>query len=362
MALSVGIAGLPNVGKSTLLNALSDAHAEASNYPFCTIERNVGVAVVPDADLARLERILSPRETVPTTIRFVDIAGLVEGASEGEGLGNTFLGHLREVDAILHVVRCFEDDNVAHSTGAPDPVRDVAIVETELLLADLETAERALAKRRKAALTAGKPGRGELEALERVRDELDRGVPVRELGLSDGERQALGDVRFLSDKPRLYLANTGEDDPAGRGPLVAALARAKGADSVLPVSVEIEEEISQLPVEDQADFLDSLGLEETALNLVVHACYRLLDLLTFYTIANDKLSAWQLRRGGTAAEAAGKIHSDMERGFIRAEVMALEDLILLGSPQALHDKGLVRTVGRDHPVEDGDVLYIRFKA
>lgn len=361
MALSVGIAGLPNVGKSTLLNALSDAHAEASNYPFCTIERNVGVAVVPDPHLEELEKLLSPTETVPTTIRFVDIAGLVEGASRGEGLGNKFLGHIREVDALLHVVRCFEDENVAHATGAPDPVGDVAIVETELLLADLETAEKAVAGWKKRSLAGKGIGKDEIALLSRVVEGLAEGVAVRDQSLTEDERRAFGETRFLTNKPCLYLANTGEDDPAGGGPLVAALKETKGDANVLPVSVQIEEEISELPAEDQAEFLDGLGLEETALDLVVTACYRLLDLVTFYTVANDKLSAWQLRRGGTASEAAGKIHSDMEKGFIRAEVMALDDLLRLGSPQALHDQGLVRTVGRDYVIEDRDVLHIRFK-
>ncbi len=361
MALSVGIAGLPNVGKSTLLNALSDAHAEASNYPFCTIDRNVGVAIVPDPHLKQLEQLLSPTETVPNTIRFVDIAGLVEGASRGEGLGNKFLGHIREVDAILHVVRCFEDENVAHSTGSPDPLRDVSIVETELLLADLEIAERAAEKWRRAVRLGKGVGKDEQAVFTKVAEALDRGVAVRDLELQEEERRALGDTRFVTDKPCLYVANTAEDDPSGLGPLATALREAKGAAQVLPVSVEIEEEISELPAEEQADFLESLGLEETALNLVVTGCYGLLDLLTFYTVANDKLSAWQLRRGGTAAEAAGKIHSDMERGFIRAEVMALDDLLRLGSQQALHDHGLLHTVGRDHIVEDRDVLHIRFK-
>jgi len=362
MAMSVGIAGLPNVGKSTLLNAISQAHAEASNYPFCTIEKNVGVAVVPDPDLKRLEEILSPEETVPTTIRFVDIAGLVEGASKGEGLGNKFLGHIRDVDAILHVVRCFEDENIVHATGAPDPVRDVEIVETELLLADLETAQRAADKWKKRLRTGKGGGQEEHAVFAGAVESLGQGTPIGRMQLSDEQRRLFAEARFLTAKPHLYLANTDENDPSGSCPLVEALRQAKGAENVLPVSVEIEEEISELPPDEQGEFLRGLGLEETALNLVVRACYRLLDLITFYTVANNKLSAWQLHRGGTTAQAAGRIHSDMERGFIRAEVLALRDLLEHGSHQALHDKGLIHVVGREHVVDDKDVLFIHFKA
>lgn len=361
MPLTVGIAGLPNVGKSTLLNALTHAHAEASNYPFCTIDKNVGVTPVPDPDLRRLETILTPKETQPTTIRFVDIAGLVEGASKGEGLGNTFLGHIREVDAILHVVRCFDDENVAHTPGPPDPVRDVEIVETEFLLADLQAAERALERWRKTARTGTEAAREQQTAFERAVDALGRGIAMRDLQATPEEVAILAEARFLTLKPCLYVANTGEDDPEGRGDLAQALREACGADRVLPVSVEIEKEISDLPPEEQGEFLDGLGLKQTALDLVVTACYRLLGLITFYTIANDKLSAWQLRRGATAAEAAGTIHSDMERGFIRAEVMALENLVRLGSRQALHDQGLIHVVGRDHLVGDRDVVQVHFK-
>jgi hypothetical protein len=362
MALAVGIAGLPNVGKSTLLNALSHAEAEASNYPFCTIDQNTGMAAVPDADLQKLQEILAPKETNPTTIRFVDIAGLVEGASKGEGLGNKFLGHIREVDAILHVVRCFADENIVHSTGQPDPVNDVEIVETEFLLADLETAERAV-ERWKATVRTGKgAGKEEHEAFVRAAEALGQGKPIRDLELSENERRILVEARFLTAKPCLYLANTDESDPMGEGPLASALREAKGASRVLPVSVEIEEEISELPLEDQAEFLKDMGLQETALNLVVTACYGLLDLITFYTIANDKLSAWQLQKGETAAHAAGTIHSDMEKGFIRAEVMGLADLVEHRSRHALHDRGLIHTVGRDYVVQDKDVLQVLFKA
>jgi hypothetical protein len=360
MALSVGIVGLPNVGKSTLLNALTHAGAEASNYPFCTIDQNVGVAVVPDPDLARLAEILSPQETVPATIRFVDIAGLVEGASRGEGLGNRFLAHVRDVDAILHVVRCFEADEVVHPGGAPDPLRDVATVETELLLADLEAAQRGLERAQKAA-RAGQAGREGEAAFARAVEALEKGTPVGALALSEREREILAEARFLTAKPCLYLANTGEDDPEGKGPLAAALVEAKGAERVLPVSVRIEEEISELPPEEQAAFLKELGLERTALELVIAACYRLLDLVTFYTVAHDKLRAWPIRRGARAPEAAGKVHSEMEAGFLRADVMALGDLLRWRSRQALHEHGLVRSAGRDYVVQDRDVLHFHFR-
>ena len=362
MSLSVGIAGLPNVGKSTLLNALTGAGAEASNYPFCTIDKNVGVTPVPDPDLVRLAEILSPEETVPTTVQFVDIAGLVEGASKGDGLGNQFLAHIRDVDAILHVVRCFEDDNIAHTTGAPDPVRDVQIVETELLLADLEAAERNLEKWTKHLQTGGKEGKDEQAAFEHAVQLLAAGTPLHEASLTDDEKAILAEARFLTAKPCLFLANTSEQDPRGEGPLPRALKDHKGADRVVCASAGIEEEIAELPLDERAEFITDLGLAETALNQVITSCYRLLGLITFYTIANNKLRAWQLQRGSTAPQAAGKIHSDMEQGFIRAEVMPLGDLFRLGSRHALQEQGLIKTVGRDYEVQDQDVLQVHFKA
>ncbi|MCP3981942.1 MAG: redox-regulated ATPase YchF [bacterium] len=360
MSLSVGIAGLPNVGKSTLLNALTQAHAEASNYPFCTIEQNVGVTPVPDPDLRKLEEILSPQETVPTTIKFVDIAGLVEGASRGEGLGNEFLGHIREVDALVHVVRCFEDENIVHSTGAPDPVCDVGIVETEFLLADLQTAQRGVDRWSKVVRTGKGEGKHELAAFEHAVELLEKGTAIGEADMPLEDREILAEARFLTAKPVLYLANTDENDPHGEGPMPTALAEFKGKDRVVPVSIQIEEEIAELPPEEQGEFLEGLGLDDTALDLVVTGCYRLLDLITFYTIANDKLSAWQLPRGDHAEHAAGRIHGDLQKGFIRAEVMSLKDLYEWGNRAALHDHGLIHTVGRDHEVQDKDVLHIHF--
>ena len=361
MSLSVGIAGLPNVGKSTLLNALTQAGAEASNYPFCTIEQNVGVATVPDVDLDRLKEILAPEEAVPTAVRFVDIAGLVEGASRGEGLGNKFLGHIRDVDAILHVVRCFDDGNVVHTTGEPDPVRDVGIVEAEFLLTDVDTALRGLKKWGREVRNGKGTGKDEETAFAHAVEILKAGTPTAAADLTDKESEILADARFLTAKPSLYLANTGEDDPAGEGSLADALRTAKGADYVVPVSVRIEEEIAELPPEERLEFLQDLGLKETALNQVVKASYRLLDLITFYTIANNKLRAWQLPRGGTASQAAGRIHSDMEKGFIRAEVMPHKELVELGSRAALQEKGLIQIVGRDYAVADRDVIQVHFK-
>ncbi|HID10316.1 MAG TPA: redox-regulated ATPase YchF [Candidatus Latescibacteria bacterium] len=361
MGLSVGIIGLPNVGKTTLLNALAMTSAEVSNYPFCTKDRNIGVAEVPDERLTKLREVLKPQSTAPATVTFVDIAGLVRGASRGEGLGNKFLAHIREADALAHVVRCFQDPNVSHVDGAVDPVRDVEVVEAELILADLEVAERAIARREKTVRSGDREAKAELELLGRVRDALGRGVPVRSLEVSSEETRVLKGFSFLTAKPMFYIANTGEDEPSG-GELLERLREAvKG--EVLPISAKVEGEIMELEdPEERKAFLEDLGLEEPGVNRLVRASYRLLGLITFYTTVHDKLRAWPIPRGTSAQEAAGEIHSDMEQGFIRAEVVSWEYLIRTGSWAELHRLGAVRSEGRDYEVQDGEVIVFHFRA
>jgi len=361
MGLSVGIIGLPNVGKTTLLNALARTGAEVSNYPFCTKDRNIGVAEVPDERLTKLQEVLKPQSTVPATVTFVDIAGLVRGASKGEGLGNRFLAYIREVDALAHVVRCFRDPDVAHVDGSVDPVRDVEVVEAELILADLEVAERAIARREKAVRSGDKEAKAELELLERVRDALGRGIPVRSLEVSPEEARVLKGFSFLTAKPVLYVANTGEDEPSG-GELFERL-KETVEEEILPLSAKMEGEIMELEdPEERKEFLEDLGLEEPGVNRLIRASYRLLGLITFYTTVHDKLQAWPVPKGTSAQEAAGEIHTDIERGFIRAEVASWEDLIRAGSWAELHRLGLVRSEGREYEVQDGDVVVFHFRA
>ncbi len=368
MGLAIGIVGLPNVGKSTLFNALlGTALAAAENYPFCTIEPNVGVVPVPDARLDRLFETFRPKKKVPTTLEFVDIAGLVAGASKGEGLGNQFLANIREVDAIAHVLRCFEDPDVVHVPGKIDPRSDKEVVDTELLLKDLEQIERRREKTAKDAKAPGKPGEGarhELMVLDRVRAGLEKGTPVREQQLSAEERAVVKPLFLLTAKPVLYIVNVHESqvgkeasDPAIR--VVKAMADAEGAPMV-EISGKVESELAALAPEERREYLASLGLAEPGLDRLVHAGYRLLGLVTFFTMNEDECRAWTVARGTHAPGAAGVIHTDFEKGFIKAEVVRLEDLVALGSEAAAREKAKLRVEGRDYVVQDGDVIRFRF--
>lgn len=362
MALFVGIIGLPNVGKSTLFNSLTRAQVEASNYPFCTVEPNVGMVEVPDTRLQALNNLLAPKSCTPTHIRFVDIAGLVRGASKGEGLGNQFLGHIREADALIHVVRCFEDEGITHVDGRVDPLADIETVQTELLLADLETVEQAHQKMEKVARSDMRAlDKGAFEALGKVVLGLREGVSILDQKLDAEDLEKLSPYRFLTAKPVVYLANVGEGDLPGGGDAVDQIAAKFGHDRVLAVSGQIEAELLDLDAEDRMAFLQDLGLSETGLNRIILAGYRLLDLITFYTLANGKLQAWQVVSGTSAPQAAGQIHTDMEKGFIRAEVAAYDDLVTEGTYEKLKSVGKLKTEGRDYIVQDGDVVAFLFK-
>ncbi len=367
MGLAIGIVGLPNVGKSTIFNALCGAaKALAANYPFCTIDPNVGVVSVPDPRLTQLAAIVRPQRTTHTTIEFVDIAGLVAGASRGEGLGNQFLSHIRQVDAVAHVLRCFDDPDVVRVGGGVDPKGDREVVETELMLKDLESIERRRERALKDAKAPGKPGetaRHELAVLDEVKAGLERGVPLRLQELDAERRLAVAPLSLLTGKPVLYIANVDEGQLADPGdPRVRAvveLAAAEGAEAVV-LCGKVEAEIAELPEAERADFLASLGLAEPGLDRLVHASYRLLGLLTFFTTLGPECRAWTVARGTRALQAAGIIHSDFEKGFIRAEVMRVEDLVALGSEAAVKERGLLRMEGKEYVVQDGDVIHFRF--
>lgn len=362
--MKLGIVGLPNVGKSTLFNAITNAGAEVANYAFCTIEPNVGVVAVPDYRLDELAKMYSPKKITPAVIEFVDIAGLVKGASKGEGLGNKFLSHIREVDAVIHVVRCFDNDDIMHVSGSVDPKRDIETINLELILSDLEILDRRIDRTAKAA-KGDKSLLTELEFLKRLKTELENGVSARAVEADDDEKAILADIGLLSAKPVIYACNMSEDDFASnienneRYKAVCEIAKAEGAE-VLPICAELEAEISSLSKEEKEMFLSDAGIESGGLDMLIQRSYNLLGLISYLTAGEPEVRAWTIKKGTKAPQAAGKIHSDFERGFIRAEVISFDELMACGSMQAAKEKGKIRSEGKNYVMQDGDIVLFRF--
>ena len=362
--MKLGIVGLPNVGKSTLFNALTNAGAQAANYAFCTIEPNVGVVAVPDDRLDALAKMYNPKKITPATIEFVDIAGLVKGASKGEGLGNKFLSHIREVDAIVHVVRCFENDDIMHVDGSIDPVRDIETINLELILSDAEVLQRRIDRDTK-AMKGDKTLASDVAFFNRVKENLDNAVCARAIEMSDEEKELLSTVSLLSSKPVIYACNMSEDDFAGNiddnkyYAAVKQIAAAEGS-RVLPVCAELEAQISELDADEKEMFLSELGIEHSGLDNLIASSYDLLGLMSYLTAGEPEVRAWTIKKGTKAPQAAGKIHSDFERGFIRAEVISFDELMANGTMSAAKEKGLVRSEGKEYVMQDGDIVLFRF--
>ncbi|MED4966864.1 redox-regulated ATPase YchF [Heyndrickxia coagulans] len=364
MALTAGIVGLPNVGKSTLFNAITKAGAESANYPFCTIDPNVGMVEVPDERLEKLTELYHPKKTVPTTFEFTDIAGIVKGASKGEGLGNKFLSHIRQVDAICHVVRCFEDENITHVSGKVDPIDDIETINLELILADLETVDKRIGRVEKIAKQKDKEAVAEYEVLAKLKAAFEAEKPARAVELTEDQQKIVKGFQLLTSKPVLYVANVGEDDiqDPSANPYVGKVreyAKQEGAE-VIVICARIEEEIAELDDDEKKMFLTELGIRESGLDQLIKAAYNLLGLATYFTAGEPEVRAWTFKKGMKAPQCAGIIHSDFEKGFIRAETVSYEDLIEYGSVAAAREAGKVRLEGKDYVVQDGDVMHFRF--